>query len=99
FLFNLANGVKLGNLKLLTQAPPWMLLGGVMGALYIGGTIILAPRLGAATMVSLIIAGQIVASVILDHYGWFGLAQHGITLWRVVGVTLLISGVFLVQRF
>ncbi|MGL6040342.1 MAG: DMT family transporter, partial [Deefgea sp.] len=65
----LATGQKLGALLELPKAEPWMLLGGLLGALFVFGTTLLAPKLGAATMLSLIITGQIIASMLFDHYG------------------------------
>jgi transporter family-2 protein len=56
------------------------------------------PKLGAATFIALLVAGQMLASVTLDHFGWLGLAQREIDLPRVIGVLLLIGGVVLIRR-
>jgi transporter family-2 protein len=57
------------------------------------------PRLGAALTFSLIVAGQIVISVWLDHIGFLGAAPHHINLPRILGVLLIIGGVILVRKF
>ena len=60
--------------------------------------ILLVPKLGAATFIALLVAGQMLASVTLDHFGWIGLAQRPLDLPRAMGVLLLIGGVVLIRR-
>ncbi|MNP55794.1 hypothetical protein D3C76_1504640 [compost metagenome] len=43
------------------------------------------------------LAGQVVASLLLDHFGWFGLVERQVTMPRVLGALLLIGGVVLIQ--
>ena len=76
----------------------WMYLGGLIGALYVAGTVILAPRLGAAVLVSLLVAGQLTAAVIVDHFGVLGFPQAPATPVRLCGIALLVVGVVLVRR-
>lgn len=78
--------------------PPWAWVGGILGASFVGSSIILAPRLGAATLMALIVAGQLVGSLIIDHYGWLGFPLHPIRLVRVLGVVCLIVGVLLIRK-
>jgi transporter family-2 protein len=51
------------------DAPWWVWIGGLLGAFYVLGSIVTAPKLGAATLVALILAGQAIASLLVDHYG------------------------------
>ena len=81
----------------LTRTPWWMWLGGACGVFIVATNIIVAPRLGAALLVSLAIAGQLGAAVILDHYGAFAFPMHPISVGRVVGSVLLIAGVTLIR--
>jgi bacterial/archaeal transporter family-2 protein len=60
-------------------------------------TIVLSQNLGAAVMVALIITGQMITSLILDHYGLIGYARHPINPARVIGTILLLAGVFLIR--
>ena len=76
----------------------WHWVGGLLGAAYIVATIVVAPRLGAATLVAALVAGQMVASLALDQFGWVGFAVHPITPWRLAGAALIVGGVALVQR-
>jgi transporter family-2 protein len=80
------------------RIPWWAWSGGLFGAIFIAAAIFLVPQLGAATFIALLIAGQMIASVTFDHFGWLGLAQRSIDLPRLVGVALLIGGVILIRR-
>ena len=86
--------------EMLREAP-WYLwpAGGVLGVAYLAGNILLAPRLGAGALVALVVAGQIVFSVLLDNFGWFGFAQHPAGIARLAGCSLMIAGVFLISWF
>jgi transporter family-2 protein len=79
------------------DAPWWVWTGGLLGAFYVLGSIVTAPKLGAATLVALILAGQAIASLLVDHYGWVGFEENPVTLLRVVGIVLLAGGVALVR--
>jgi transporter family-2 protein len=80
------------------RVPWWAWSGGILGAVFIALAILLVPKLGAATFIALLVAGQMMASVTLDHFGWLGLAQRPLDLPRVIGVLLLVGGVVLIRR-
>jgi bacterial/archaeal transporter family-2 protein len=82
----------------LAGAPWWVWLGGVVGACYMVMTITYSNRLGAAGWLGVVVTGQILTSVVLDHYGLIGFAEHPITPWRLLGVGLLLAGAVLVLR-
>jgi bacterial/archaeal transporter family-2 protein len=88
------------------QAPSWKTIvdvpwyawsGGVFGGIFILLAIVLLPSLGAATLFALVIAGQVLAAITLDHFGAFGLAPHPISIARLAGAALLIAGVVLIR--
>ncbi|HEY3679802.1 MAG TPA: DMT family transporter [Bradyrhizobium sp.] len=81
-----------------TRLPWWAWSGGLFGAIFIGIGIFLVPQLGAATFLALLITGQMLSSVLFDHFGLFGLAQRSIDVPRAIGVALLIGGVMLIRR-
>jgi transporter family-2 protein len=81
----------------IADAPWWVWTGGLLGAFYVLGSIVAAPRLGAVTLVSVILAGQALASLAADHYGWVGFEQHPVNGLRLAGVALLAAGVALVR--
>lgn len=78
--------------------PLYKWTGGLIGAAYVCGVIILAPKIGAANLLGLIVGGQILFALILDHYGLLGFAQHSINFYRLAGACLLIAGVMLIVR-
>jgi bacterial/archaeal transporter family-2 protein len=80
------------------RVPWWAWSGGFFGAFFIFMAILLIPQLGAATFMALIIAGQMIGSVIFDHFGLLGLAQRSVDAPRLIGVALLIAGVLLIRR-
>lgn len=76
----------------------WKFTGGLLGVLYVTGVVIAAPRIGAANALAFIVAGQFVAAIIIDHFGWMNLPMKGISLYRVAGIALLLAGVYLIQK-
>ena len=70
----------------------------IVGTVYIVASILLLPRLGATTVVALLVAGQMLASIAFDHYGLFGLAQRPIDLSRAIGAVLLIISVIFMRN-
>jgi bacterial/archaeal transporter family-2 protein len=83
----------------LARAPWWAWLGGAMGAAYVAATVVLAPRLGAAALVGLVVAGQVLSSLVLDHFGALGFAVHTMNLPRIAGAALLLTGMWLILRY
>lgn len=83
----------------LKAAPWWSWTGGLLGAFFVAASVILVPKLGAATMMATFLAGQLTASVILDHFGWATFPQHDLSPGRVAGVLLLFAGVYLIRRY
>ena len=83
----------------LADAPWWVWIGGLLGAFYVAGSIVTAPRLGAVTLVALLLAGQAGASLLVDHFGWVGFDEHPVTAGRLAGMALLAVGVALVRAF
>jgi transporter family-2 protein len=82
---------------LLMQRSSWLSwTGGIFGAIYIAISILMLPRLGAATVVALIVVGQMIGSLTFDHLGLFGVPQHPATLVRLTGAGLLILGAVLI---
>ncbi|SFN64280.1 transporter family-2 protein [Formivibrio citricus] len=88
---------KWSGLGQIGQASWWHLTGGLMGALFVFGTTLLAPRLGVVVMLALIICGQILASLLFDRFGWLGLPVREISTPRLIGAMLVLVGVLLVN--
>lgn len=81
----------------LAQPAWWAWTGGLIGAVFVLAATGLVPRLGAAGLVCLVVTGQLVGSLLLDHYGVLH-ARQPIDALRVVGVLLAAAGALLVVR-
>ena len=79
--------------------PPWLFVGGLLGASFLGLSVFLVPRLGSATTLCLVIAGQVVTSILIDRFGLFGLPVRDMSVPRIVGATLVVVGVFIVRLY
>lgn len=73
--------------------------GGVIGAFFITASMLALPRIGMALTFGLIVAGQVIVSVLLDHFDILVVEQHPINGWRIMGIVLIIAGVVVVRRF
>jgi len=71
--------------------------GGVFGAIYIAISILFLPRLGAATVIALIVAGQMIGSLAFDQFGLLGVPIHPLSMTRVAGAAFLVLGALLVR--
>jgi transporter family-2 protein len=98
-VYMLASGTPIGSLVNIKDAPPIAWLGGLLGAFFVTCTIILAPRIGVAMTFSLVVAGQMLITLVLDHFGFLGLPVKEISLARVGGIVLIVVGVVLIRRF
>jgi bacterial/archaeal transporter family-2 protein len=97
-LFALALRDPIPSVAAVRRGTWWAYSGGLFGAIFIGLAIFLVPQLGAATFIVLLVTGQMLASVMFDHFGWLGLAQRSIDLPRLIGIALLIGGCVVIRR-
>jgi transporter family-2 protein len=89
----------LPSLARLGDVPWWVWIGGLLGAFYVAGSIVTAPKLGAVTLAAAIVFGQTLASVLVDQFGWVGFKEQHASPGRLVGVLLVATGVVLVRAF
>jgi transporter family-2 protein len=100
FLF-IAVALGRGSLAGLAQvgAAPWWAWGaGILGGLYITASAAFGSSLGGATFLALVVAGQMMAALALDHYGWLGFPVRPLDAWRVGGALLVVAGMLLLAR-
>ena len=79
--------------------PWWLWTGGLLGACIVAASLYLVTRLGSGVLFALMVTGQMVAAMVMDHYGMLGLPVHHVNAQRVVGVILLLAGVALIRVF
>ena len=99
FAYSAATRPPLPTLEALAAAPWWVWGGGLLGSVFVTAAAAFAPRLGAATFISVTIAGQVLVSILLDHFGAVGFAARPVTPLRLLGALLLVGGVLLVRKF
>jgi transporter family-2 protein len=92
-LFYRSSGNRAGD------APWWAWAGGLLGAFYVTATVVVPVRLGAAAFFGILVAAQLLTSVLIDQFGWLNFPQHQASPLRLLGVGLLISGALLVRLF
>lgn len=86
------------SLAQIKSAPLYGYAGGIIVATYVVMITILVPRLGVGAAISLIVTGQIICAVAIDHFGLFGVQPRSFDLTRAAGITLMIAGVYLVMK-
>ncbi len=97
FIVALALHEPIPSIAAAARSPVISWTGGFFGAIYIAISILLLPKLGAATVIALIVAGQMIGSLGFDHFGLFGLPVHPVTAPRLAGALFLLVGTALVR--
>ena len=78
--------------------PLWSWGGGLIGAVVVLGSILAGPKIGALALVGLLLGGQLIASVLMDHFGWFGFPIQKVSGYRLAGIFLLVGGFLLIRK-
>jgi transporter family-2 protein len=99
FLYTSLKQVSIPSAGKVFQTPWWGWLGGLFGAIYGLTAIVLASRLGAATLTAVVVTGQLACSVVLDHFGWLSFDIHPASLPRITGCVLMVIGLILIAKF
>jgi len=82
----------------LVSAPFYGYLGGIIVATYVVMITILVPKIGVGTSIGLIVTGQIICAITIDHFGLFNVPVHSISISRIAGMLLMIGGIYLVMK-
>ncbi len=82
-----------------SNMPWWAPLGGLVGSLAVVCGLIFVDKVGAGAFAGLTITANILMSLLIDNYGMFGMEQHSLNLWRIVGGTLMVGGIALIAIF
>jgi transporter family-2 protein len=83
----------------LAAMPWWAVIGGLVGAVQVYAGLTLVNRVGAGMFVGLTVTAALITSLVVDHFGWFRMQVHPISIWRVLGGLLMVAGVTLISRF
>ncbi len=82
----------------LASVPWWVYLAGTVGAIFVGSGVVIAPVTGALVFFVCIVAGQLLGSLLADHFGAFGLQVREVSAWRLAGLGLVLTGAIMVSR-
>ncbi len=81
------------------RSVPWYTLGaGIFGLIVIGAISYMIPRVGVAAAITTIVAGQLLVGTVLDHFGWLGAAERSLDAPRILGLIVVLAGVWLTVR-
>lgn len=92
-------GIPVSQLALAKNAPAIAWTGGLLGAFFVAAVVTLVPRLGVALTFSLLVAGQMALTLLIDHYGLLGVPVKAVNWPRIMGIFLVIGGVILIRKF
>ena len=81
-----------GNLSMLPSQPWWKLIGGVLGAVVVFTTVLLAPKLGITAMLFFIIVGQLITATTIDHFGLIGMPIREVNITKFIGLIIVAFG-------
>jgi len=84
--------------QVLAAVPMWAWCGGLLGAFYVAVATLVGPRIGAAALLALTVLGQLMASLLVDQFGWLGFPLQPLSATRIAGALLLLGGVGLIVR-
>jgi len=81
-----------GNLSTIPSQPWWKLIGGVLGAVVVFTTVLLAPKLGITAMLFFIIVGQLITATTIDHFGLIGMPIREVNITKFIGLIIVAFG-------
>ncbi|MDB5119405.1 MAG: hypothetical protein JWN56_623 [Sphingobacteriales bacterium] len=83
----------------LRTAPYYVYIAGLLGAFYVTIIVLAFPKIGPALTFGLVVAGQMIISILLDHFNILVAQQHSVNIWRFLGIALVIVGVVIIRKF
>lgn len=87
-----------GRLSQWKTVPWYALCAGVFGLVVIAAISFMIPRIGVAASITAIVAGQLLVGTFLDHYGLLGVSLRPLDLTRVLGLGVVLFGVWLTVK-
>lgn len=97
-LYTLGIGGR-GDWRAIAQVPWWAWLSGTIGVMVVTSGLIALPMTSAGLVIAVMVFGQALASIVMDHFGWLEVKRVPISAWRIIGVILIFVGTLLMQSF
>lgn len=85
------------DLSRVAALPWWALVGGAVGAVFVIGALIVAPKVGIAAFFVCVVLGQMIGAAAIDHFGAFGATVSAITRPKAIGILLVAAGAAVAQ--
>ncbi|WP_182102535.1 DMT family transporter [Niallia taxi] len=86
-----------GKLSYAVEAPKWTLLGGLLGVVYLTAIVISVPFVGVGISMVAVIIGQLIMSMIIEHFGWLGSKKTKINKEKIFAVLSMIIALILIN--
>ncbi|AQU83718.1 MULTISPECIES: DMT family transporter [unclassified Halomonas] len=80
----------------LFSVPKWQLTGALFGVVYMLAIVFAVPRVGTAAATVAVISGQLLMSLLIDHFGWLANVQRPLDASRYIAMALLIGAIGLI---
>ncbi len=87
-----------GQISSVTTVPKWQLVGGILGAFFVLVQVLVVPKIGVSSTLLAIIVGQIILSVIIDHFGLFSAERRPVDINKIAAVLLMFIALFLYNK-
>jgi transporter family-2 protein len=89
----------LPTMKDLASMPWWAVVGGLVGAVQVYAGLTFVNKVGAGPFMGFTVTAALLASLAIDHFGFFRMDHHPLKIWRALGGLLLVGGVTLIAKF
>ncbi|MGE8498900.1 MAG: DMT family transporter [Pseudomonas sp.] len=91
-IFSVMRGGIVTSMAAIPDQPCWSLLGGLLGAGALLSYVVLAPKIGLSALLGLAIAGQIISSLVIDHFGLLGAIERPVSSIKLIGALVMLAG-------
>lgn len=81
------------------EAPAWTWAGGLLGAFYVTVIVLAFPKLGPGLTFGLVVAGQMLLSLLLEHFNILVAQQSPLNFMKLLGIGLIVAGVIVIRKF
>jgi transporter family-2 protein len=92
------SGWRQGALAPLGGVNPWLFTAGAIGACLVLAIAWLIPEVGAGSVMITLLVGQVMGGLLMSHFGWLGSPVEPVTLIKLAGVGLMVTGVVLATK-
>jgi transporter family-2 protein len=87
-----------GDFAQIKALPWWVMFGGIVGVFFVVGGVMVAPVVGMALFFVCVVAGQLLGSSVIDHFGAFDLPVKPVNTMKLLGLFMVLAGAILVQN-